>query len=252
MKKIATSAELRARAIAAMKDTWKVVLVLTCALNLTSYVITRLLSLLPERLALVLLLVVSVLSMVPVLGVTKGVLEQLRGKALTFDCIRSILPHAKQLIVFFLWEMLCIIGWCVVGMGVQLLGAIIGALIDPSGLTTAMFFLAGAVVMVVLMIRAALNYSMGNCLILDDPKAGARNALRRSKEMIRGYRWHYVKVILPVETCVMAVLLLNWLLQGVVPVWLNSLISTVLGAVTSATTHYFISVMYEELRKAKR
>jgi len=253
MKKITPAAILRARALDALKATWPTVLAGSALINLASYVLNQVLGVIPVLGAFLSILVIALLT-VPMMGLTSGVLGYYRGKALTLDSVKAMFPHWKKVCMLYLWTMLCLVGWIVLGMLPMLLTVLLTAA-EPSGSMVGLvmlLYLASIVLMLVLGFRAALNYSMSNCILIDDPHVGARNALRKSKAMIHGYRWHYVKVSLPVFIILFAVIFVIGALTAALPAWLASLISSVMSVFTGMLSYYFMPVMYEELRRIAR
>jgi len=255
MKQITHPAILRARAWGAMKATWPTVLALSCAINLVSSVLNQLAIGLPEPVSMILSFVITAALMVPMLGVTKGMLGYFRGEPLSFDCVKGMFPYAWKVICFYFWELLCIMGWMLPGAAVMVVGSMMislgtdgTAIIVFGGLLT----VAGLVLMLVLCFRAALNYSMANGILVDGPDVGARNVLRKSKVMIRGYRWHYVKVGLPMFLAILAAVFIVGMMATVLPGWLGALLSTAVTAVSGMMSYYFLPVMYVELRRIGR
>ena len=249
--KIAPSAELRNRAWNAMSATWSTVLSVTCAISLASYVASMITGAIPG-IGSLLSLVVAVLLSVPTMGLVSGMLGYLRGRFITFDCIQSMFPYWKQVVVFTAWLVLCIAGWMMIGFGISLVGGFVGTLLDSTGMVSMIVALIGIIVMFVLLIRAALNYSVAQCIFVDNPNGGARNALRKSKEMMRGYRWHYVKVQFPVYIVMLVIGLITTLLSNVLPTLVVTLISSILAIAPNVMMRYFEPVMYEELCRIKR
>lgn len=255
MKQITHPAILRARAWEAMKATWLTVLVLSCAIHLVSSVLNQLVIGLPEPVSMILSFVITAAMMVPMLGVTKGMLGYFRGKLLSFDCVKGMFPHAWKVIRFYLWELLCIMGWTLPGAAVMVVGGTMLNLGTDGTATVAfggLLTVAGLVLMLVLAFRAALNYSMSQCILIDAPSTGARETLRKSKEMIRGYRWYSVKVEWPVFAIILVAGFVVGGLTAALPVWLASLISAGLACFTSMFSYYFLPVMYVELRRIGR
>lgn len=153
--------------------------------------------------------------------------------------------------MLYLWTMLYLMGWILLGMLPMLIGWTMVAM-DALAAVGVLLMVAGFVLMLVLAIRAALNYSMSNCILIDDPSTGARDALKKSRAMIHGYRWHYVKVSLPVFIIIFAVIFIIGALTAVLPAWLASLVSSVITVFTGMLSYYFLPVMYEELRRIGR
>ena len=249
--KIAPSAELRNRAWSAMSATWSTVLSVTCAISLASYVVNMIVGIIPG-IGELLSLVVAVLLSVPTLGLVSGMLGYLRGRFITFDCIQSMFPHWKQAVIFTLWLMLCLMGWMLAGVGIGAVVGVLCALLDSSGGLAMLSVVVGAIVMFVLLIRAALNYSVAQCIFVDDPTVGARNALRKSRAMMRGYRWHYVKVQFPVYIAMLVISVITALLSNVLPTLVVTLISMILSIAPNVMMRYFEPIVYEELRRIGR
>lgn len=247
MKKIAPSAELRNRAWSAMSATWSAVLSVTCAISLVSLLANMVTTAIPG-VGAVLSFVVNVLVAIPTLGLVNGMLGYLRGKLLAFDCIQSMFPYWKQAIIFNLWTGLCLMGWMLAGVGVGVVLSLICTLLDASGELAVIGVAAGMIVMFALLIRAMLNYSVAQCIFVDDPNGGARNALRKSKEMMRGCRWHFVKMEFPVYLVMLVIGLITTLLSNVLPTMVVTLVSTVLSIAPNVMMRYFAPVLYEELR----
>lgn len=254
MKKITPAAILRARALEALKATWPTALAGSALINLASYVLNQVLGVIPVIGALFSILVMALLT-VPMIGLIKGVLGYYRGKPLTLDSMKAMFPHWQKVCMLYLWTMLCLVGWMLPGVAVMAVG---GAMIvlgtDGTAIIAfgSLLLIAGMIVMLVLIIRAALDYSMSNCILIDDPSTGARDALKKSKAMIRGYRWHYVKVGLPVFIIPFAAIFVIGALSAALPAWLASLISSVMTIFTGMFSYYFMPVMYEELKRIGR
>lgn len=254
MKKIASPKELFSRAWVALKATWKTVLPLVAAIQLASYVLSQLVSLVPGALGTILSFVATAVIMVPTVGVLSGVLGYFRGKPLAADCVGSMRPHAVKIICLYLWTGLCLFGWMLPGMGGMLVGNVMTLFELPVvvGMLGGLLMLAGMLAMIVLACRAAFSYSMYTAILIDDPATPVRDILKKSKIMMQGYRWHYFKVGLPVFVGMMVIALVIGLLTAVLPLWLNSLISTAMSVVTATTSQYLLPVMYEELKRIGR
>lgn len=250
MKTIAPSATLRAQAWEALKATWPTVLAANALINLVSFVLNQIVSVIPVVGAFFTFLVTAVM-MVPMMGLTSGVLGYYRGKPLAQDCVTAMFPHWQKVCMLYLWMLLCSFGWGMIGAIPMVVGGVMVAT-ESLAAIGALLMLAGIVLMLVLMIRAALNYSMSQCILIDDPSTGARDALRKSREMIRGYRWHYVKVGLPVFIILFIAIFIIGALTAALPAWLASMISSVMAVFTGMLSYYFMPVMYEELKRIGR
>ncbi len=250
MKKITLVPILRAQAWAAMKATWKTLLPLVVLIQLASYVLNQIVGAIPVLGAFLTFLVTAAMS-VPMLGLISGVMGYYRGKPLTQDCVKTMFPHWQKVCLLYLWTMLRLVGWIVLGMLPMLIGVVMLRLESAAGLG-ALLTLVGLVLMVVLAFRAALNYSMANCILVDAPSTGASEVLRKSKEMIHGYRWYSVKLEWPVFAVILIAGFVVSGLTAALPAWLASLISAGLACFTSMFSYYFLPVMYVELRRIGR
>ena len=258
MKKITPAAILRARALDALKATWTTVLPLVAVIQLATYVLSQLVGLIPGVADTILSFVAIAVLMVPSVGVLSGVLGYFRGKPLTWDCIESMMPHALKIIGLHLWTMLCLMGWFMLGaipmfIGIPMLPMELWS--QGSDMVIILGFvlvLSGFVLMLILGFRAAFSYSMYTCILIDAPATPVRDILKKSKAMMQGYRWHYVKVSLPVFIILFAVIFVIGALTAALPAWLASLISSVMAIFTSMFSYYFLPVMYEELRRIGR
>ena len=255
MKKIAAPKELFSRAWTALKATWPLVLPLVAGIQLASYVLGQLVSFLPGALGTILSFVATAVIMVPTMGVLSGALGYLRKKPLTYDCIRSMQPHALKIIGLYLWTMLCLFAWMLPGMGGMVIGTIMlafGQKLPVLGILGGLTMLAGVAAMLVLACQAVFSYSMSNGILLDDPAMPVRDILKKSKAMMQGYRWHYFKMGLPVFAGILVLSFVIGTLTAVLPAWLASLISSAISVLTAVPSQYLLPVMYEELRRIGR
>lgn len=248
--KITPAAILRARALEALKATWPTALTGSALINLASYVLNQVLGVIPVLGAFLSILATALLT-IPMMGLTSGVLGYYRGKPLTLDSLKAMFPHWQKVCMLYLWTMLCLVGWMLLGMLPMLIGSVMMAS-ETMGALGILLMLAGLVLMLVLTFRAALDYSMSQCILIDDPSTGARDALKKSKVMIHGYRWHDVKVSLPVFIILFAAIFVIGALMAALPAWLASLISSVMAVFTGLLSYYFMPVMYEELKRIGR
>lgn len=254
MKKITLAPILRAQAWNAVKTTWKTLLPMVVLLQLVAYVLNQLVCAIPVVGAFLTFLVSAAMS-VPMMGLTSGVLSYYRGQPLTPDCVRAMFPHWQKACLLYLWTLLCLVGWMLIGVTIMVVGAVMVKLgtdgtviIVLGGLLT----VVGMLLMLVLVIRAALNYSMSNCILIDDPSTGVRETLWKSKAMIRGYRWYSVKVEWPVLAIGLVVAFVVGGLTATLPAWLASLISSATAFFASMLGYCFQPLVYEELRRIGR
>ena len=235
--------ELRPKAFSALEATWPTLLALTLAINLISYLAGQL-SGIP-----LLGLLASLLLSIPMMGVLKGKMAYLRGMPLQFDCFSSMFPHWTKVICYELWVMLFTFLWMLPGLLLAFIGGFMGGvgLLDGSGdvsVAGALIALAGLVLMLVLLTRAVLNYMVSSCLLVDDPDMGGLVTLEKSKAMMRGNRWRFVKMNLPIFLLSLVLVLLVGLLGDT---WFASLLSTLVSTAIALLMSYFQPVFYRDL-----
>lgn len=256
-RQIAQAAVLRGRALEALKTNWRMLLPGYALTMLVSYAGGRIAGAVPVFGPL-LSVMVSAGIMVPVLGLTGGVLGYYRGIPVKRECVKGMFPHWQRVCLLYLWTMLCIMGWIMIGAVVTAVGA--GLLFGAEAAAVSgsregfgvLLMSAGILLMLGLAFRAMLNYSMSQCILIDAPSTGVRETLRKSRAMIAGYRWHYVRVNLPVFAVVwLAAGAAVWL-TAALPDWLSSLISSMVSVFTGLLGCCFLPVMYEELRRIGR
>lgn len=251
-QKLPLPAILRQDAWAALKATWKTVLMLSAAIQLVNYALNQLVGVVPV-VGPFLSILVTAAMMAPMMGVLSGVLGYYRGKPLPHACVKSMFPHWLQVMLYYLWLMLCIMGWMVLGMIPAVAGGVMMQLQgDAVSGIGALLMLGGIVLMVVLAFRAVLNYSMTQCILIDDPSTGVRDVLKKSKAMMHGYRWYYVRLSWPMVAITFAAMLLVSLLTSVLPLWLASMLSASASCFTGLFSYYFASLMYLALREEDR
>ena len=245
-----SASDLRGRAWNAMTETWTTVLAITFVINLVSLIVGEITGMLPPLVGSILSLAVSIVLIVPQMGLVRGALDHLRRGAFTFEHISSMFPYWKQMICYSLWEGLFVFLWMLPGMILTFIGS--GILISAQD-GTAPVALGGIIVCIgmcltfVLVIRAAFNYSLGACCIVDNPTMGGCAALEKSKQLMRGHRWLFFKMGLPI-------FLMSVLIAAIAGVLMNKLDPTLLSIITSILTiapqimsMYLAPVLYEEV-----
>lgn len=235
--------ELRRKAFSALEATWPTLLALTLAINLISYLAGQL-SGIP-----LLSMLASILLSIPTMGILKGKLAHLRGTPLQFDCFSSMFPHWTKVICYELWVMLFAFLWMLPGLLPAFIGGVMGGigLLDGSGdvsVAGVLIALAGIVLVLVLLTRAVLNYMVSSCLLVDNPDMGGLATLEKSKAMMRGNRWRFVKMILPIFLMQLVLILLIGLMGNT---WFASLLSSVVSAAIAVLMAFFQPVFYRDL-----
>lgn len=245
---IASVSELRSRAWNAMTMTWSTVLSISCIINLTSTVGSEILSYLPGGTLLYMVLVL--LLNVPTMGLINGTMSYLRRGIISFDHISSMFPYVKQVVCYSIWEGLHLFLWMLPGVIVSGVGT--GFAIVSEEQTTAIIGLVlstvGLILMVVLGVRAGLNYLLAPCCLIDTPHMGGLAALGRSKELMRGHRWRFIRMNLPIILMEIIIGVISAMLSGSVDPMLLSVIISILSIAPEVMSRYLTSVLYQELQ----
>lgn len=244
LPKLPPPRELRRRAWQALKATWPTLLTLNLVINLISYLAGQLSD------SPLLSLIASLLLSIPTMGILKGQLEHLRGTPLPSDCFASMFPNWTKVLCYELWSMLFIFLWMLPGMLVSLIGGLMGgaAIVDGPNADVSIaglvVLLIGIVLMLALLLRAVLNYSVSGCLLVDNPEMGGLVALAKSKALMHGNRWRFVKLNLPI-------FLLNIGLTALIDLmgdgWFTSLLSSLVSTAIAVLMAYYQPVFYRDL-----
>lgn len=237
------TSDLRRKAFAAAQATWPTLLALNLVISLISYLAGQL-SGIP-----LLGLIASLLLSIPTMGILMGKMEYLCGAPLQYECFAGMFPHWTKVVCYELWAMLFAFLWMLPGLLVAFLGGVMGGvgLLDSSGdvsVAGVLIALAGIVLMLVLLTRAMLNYMVSPCLLVDNPDMGGLATLEKSKAMMRGNRWRFVKMNLPIFLMQLVLILLVGLLGDT---WFASLLSSVVSAAMAVVMAYFQPVFYRDL-----
>ncbi|MBQ7849542.1 MAG: DUF975 family protein [Clostridia bacterium] len=235
--------ELRRKALAELETTWPTLLALTLVISLISF-FAGLFSGIP-----LFSLVVSLLLSIPTMGILKGKLAHLRGTPLQFDCFSGMFPHWTKVICYELWVMLFTFLWMLPGLLPAFIGGVMGGvgLRDGSGdvsVAGVLIALVGLVLMLVLLFRMTLNYMVSSCLLVDNPDMGGLVTLEKSKDMMRGNRWRFVKMNLPIFLMQLVLILLVVLLGDT---WFASLLYSVVSTAIAVLMAFFQPVFYRDL-----
>lgn len=250
--RIASASELHGRAWRATAATWPTILVITCIISLTSYVAAEILSLIPVVGGL-LLLALELLMTVPTMGLVNGTINYLRRGSITVEHVTSMFSFIPEMICYRLWEELFMFLWMLPGLLTTMIGYftlfVAGVGGDSvMGIIALTFIIGGIVLMLALSFRAELNYAMSACLIVDEPTMGGIEALRRSKQMMRGNRWRYIKISLPVLLITVLILVIHYLTRNTMLSAFESFLISMLGIIPGVLGQYLAPVLYEELR----
>lgn len=246
-----SASDLRGRAWNAMTETWSTVLAITFVISLATLMAELIIGLLPPFIGSILSLVVTIVLIVPQTGLVRGALDHLRRGALTFEHISSMFPYAKQMICYSLWETLFVFLWMLPGMILSSIGFGISfsARDESSALLGLVITLIGFCLMFVLVIRAAFNYALGACCIVDNPTMGGCAALEKSKELMRGRRWLFFKMGLPVFLMIVLITAITSVLAGKMNETLLSIIISLLTIAPEVMAMYLAPVLYEEVNR---
>lgn len=264
--KPASASELLSRVWSAMAATWQTLLSMTFAIGLINFAASVLLRYIPAPLDLVADIAVTLFTTVLSCGVLNGTLSYVRRGIITFDHLTSMLPYAKQMICAYLWQCLFIFLWILPGLLCIFIGfammftALDGAAIigistlayalakgaDGLMMASTAFSLAGMVLMLWLGFRATLNYTLATCFIVDTPDMGGVAALEKSKQAMRGHRWRFVKMSIPVFVMTLIISIITDQLSGITSGVTRMLISSILHVVPQVMSLYIVPVLYEE------
>ena len=265
-----SASDLRTRAWNAMSATWGTVVTITFIISITNMAASYVLAALPLPGLLSLLgpLALSIAISIAELGLTCGALTYLRRGHIELDHITSMFPYWQQVVRFILWEGLFVILWMLPGLVLSSVG--LSMLIDSlpeteyhiigvSTLLTAfdnlqtisitglVVFILGILLMFVLLVRAGLNYLLGSCCLIDHPHMGGRAALKRSGQLMRGHRWRYILMYIPVLLMNIIIAALDHFLSRSMNATLVTIISSILSIAPDVMAVYLVPVLYQEL-----
>ena len=247
-----SASDLRGRAWNAMTETWTTVLAITFVISLATLIADLIIDMLPPLVGSILSLAVSIAVIVPQMGLVRGALDHLRRGAFTFEHISSMFPYAKQMICYSLWEALFAFLWMLPGLILTFIGS--GILISAQD-GTAPVALGGIIVCIgmcltfVLVIRAFFNYTLGSCCIVDNPNMGGCAALEKSKQLMRGHRWLFFKMGLPVFLMIVLIAAITGVLMNKMDPNLLSIIISLLTIAPEVMAMYLAPVLYEEVNR---
>lgn len=244
-----SASDLRGRAWNAMTETWTTVLAITFVINLVSLIVNEIIGLLPPLVGSILSIAVSIVLIVPQMGLVRGALDHLRRGAFTFEHISSMFPYAKQMICYSLWEGLFAFLWMLPGLILSFIGngVSLSAHDKGSALLGMVITLIGILLMFVLVIRAAFNYALGACCIVDNPNMGGCAALEKSKRLMRNHRWLFFKMGLPVFLMIVLIVAIAGVLMNKMDPNLLSIITSILTIAPQIMSMYLAPVLYEEV-----
>lgn len=242
------TSNLRRMAFAALEKTWPILLTLNLVISMISFLTGQIIAI-PF-----ISLIVSLLLSISTMGMMKGMLEHLRGTPLQYDCIASMFPHWTKVLCYELWLILFIFLWMLPGLLTVLVGyfmlMVAGVGGDKgTGIAALVFMGGGIVLMLALLTRTVLNYMMAGCQLVDNPDMGGLVALAKSKEMMRGHRWRFVKMNLPYFLLQIAIMTVFGILTNHLgDKWYVSLLTSLLSTAMSVLIAYFAPVFYRDLR----
>jgi len=238
-----SASELRSQAWTAMRNTWPTILCINFVINIILNLASRLLDVLPAGIAYILSIVVSLLTFVLQMGLVRGMLDYLRQGIFSFDHIKSMFSHAKEMICYCLWENLFLFLWMLPG---TILFSV-GMVIDLPGIPGLIMLIASLLLIVVPMFYALLNYTLAQCCIVDHPYMGGREALAKSKRLMRGHRWLYIKMGIPAFVMLLIIGAIAGVLANKVAPTILTLITSLLSIAPQLMALYLAPVLYEEL-----
>lgn len=169
------------------------------------------------------------LSPVLTLGLTWCLLELLRGREIGVGTVFARLGCFWRSIGLNLLTALKLLAWSLPGVAVMFAGMVL-LLLTGSDLGMVVY-IAGLVLMMVLMIRAMLHYTMATVFLADEPERGVRGSLRASIAMMRTRKMALFS------------LMVTFFLWMMVLSMLTSLLSAMLGTVIASTVSMFLQLI---------
>ena len=169
------------------------------------------------------------LSPVLTLGLTWCLLELLRGHEIGVGTVFARLNCFGRSIGLNLLTAVKLLLWSLPGAAVMFGGMLLLLLTDSS--LSLVVYLAGLVLMIVLMVRAMLHYTMATVYLADEPERGVRGSLRASIAMMRTRKMALFS------------LMLSFILWTMLLSMLTSLLSAMLGTVIASTVSMLLQLM---------
>ena len=169
------------------------------------------------------------LSPVLTLGLTWCLLELLRGHEIGVGTVFARLNCFGRSIGLNLLTAVKLLVWSLPGAAVMFIGMLL-LLLTGSSLSLMLYF-AGLTLMIVLMVRAMLHYTMAPLFLADEPERGVRGSLRASIDMMRTRKMALFS------------LMLSFILWMMVLSMLTSLLSAMLGTVIASTISMLLQLM---------
>lgn len=267
---VASASDLRNRAWNAMSATWGTVVTITFITSIASMAASYLLACLPlpGLLGLFASTAVSMAVTIAHLGLTCGALTYLRRGYIGVDHVKSMFPYWQQVVLYILWEGLFVFLWMLPGLALSSvgLGMLIPSLpetehyrigastllsafdnLQTINITGLIVFILGILLMLVLLARAGLNYLLGGCCLIDHPHMGGRAALKRSGQLMRGHRWRYILMYLPVLLMDVLITAIDHFLSLSMNATLVTIIISILSIAPDVMAVYLVPVLYQEL-----
>ena len=267
---IAPASDLHNRAWNAMSATWGTVVTITFIISIASMAASYVLAALPlpGLLSLFASIAVSMAVTIAQLGLTCGALTYLRRGYIGVDHVKSMFPYWQQVVRFTLWEGLFVFLWMLPGLVLSGVGySMIAASLPDKGyysigvstllsirenlqtvsIPGLIVFILGVLLMCVLLARAALNYLLGGCCLIDHPHMGGRAALTKSRQLMRGNRWRYILMYIPVLLMNVLITALDYFLSRSMNATLVTLIIAILSIAPDVMAVYLVPVLYQEL-----
>lgn len=186
-----------------------------------------------ERMLSLGLYVVSfLLSPVLMLGLTNALLRLLRGQEIEVTTVFSRMKQILKSIALTLLTVVKLLAWSVPGGAVMVGGMVLVLLLGQTW--PLVIYLAGLVLMVAMMIRAMLHYSLATTFLADDPTVSARAAIRGSVKLMRYRKMELFTLTLSVYV---------WMILGSMVInLLTAIFGSVIGSTLSMVLQLIISV----------
>lgn len=186
------------------------------------------------------------LSPVLTLGLTWCLLELLRGHEIGVGTVFARLNCFGRSIGLNLLTAVKLVLWSLPGAAVMFAGMLL-LLLTNSSLSLTLYF-AGLTLMIVLMVRAMLHYTMAPVFLADEPERGVRGSLRASIDMMRTRKMALFSLMLSFILWMMVLSMLTSFLSAMLGMVIASTISMLLQLMLSVYMQTSICAFYEAYR----
>lgn len=140
------------------------------------------------------------------LGYTNGLIRIAEGQRPPVSIIFSRFSKGLPGLGLSLWIGLKVWLWMLPGLGVAMVGAVLGSLMDSEELLVFASSI-GIILAYVLMIVAAFRYAMSTYYFADNPDNGVFGSVEKSKRTMEGRKWQLFRLCIPYVLILLAIML---------------------------------------------